>query len=502
MEKKYSWLYKFAWGYEIAAALTGLAMATAFTMISYRTASEDGIDPVEMTDLIRGSLPFVMVAFAELCKIPLVIATVMAKTRSIAILFGATTLIAAFITFETVYIGLEISQGQQTAHIIEFNSELNDLENKIAVIDDRISVASNKNEAKVNDEITELKAKVRIDFEHRKSVVDNEITKINKKFVDKEKSVLEPLISRRDQFEKDNIKSAKNKAEEIELAKDNISTAQNSLSKYEKDLNQCRIFSSNSCKQRNRAGIADSKNKIKTHERNLNRLMKSKPDDSQRITNILEEIGEKRNALQKEKENALKPSDKKRQDVERWYKNELNKIGELASNKKENLTDNQNKISNSQNDKDTLLNDINSIKKVKAQAVNANFVYRLAGNWFDVNAGDVTDTQAAAISRIWLGSIAVIVAIMGPMIAGAYLMLNFQPKEKPKSSIRALAKAIRSQKRTPKIIEKMVEVEKLVEKEIFVEKIVEVEVEKLVVKHVPIFTNDPSLIEVSKEWKK
>ena len=145
MEKKYSWLYKFAWGYEIAAALTGLAMATAFTMISYRTASEDGIDPVEMTDLIRGSLPFVMVAFAELCKIPLVIATVRANTKFTTILFGATTFAAAFITFETVYNGLEQTQAQRSIHIFKLNAELNNLENRIATIDNRISVASDKN---------------------------------------------------------------------------------------------------------------------------------------------------------------------------------------------------------------------------------------------------------------------------------------------------------------------------------------------------------------------
>ena len=105
MEKRYGWLYKFAWAFEFAAALTGLAMAAVFNAPSYLRYSEDGIDATEMTYLLGGSLPFIMVAFAELCKIPLVTATVLAKTRFTKILFGLTTFAAAFITFETVYNG-------------------------------------------------------------------------------------------------------------------------------------------------------------------------------------------------------------------------------------------------------------------------------------------------------------------------------------------------------------------------------------------------------------
>ena len=41
-----------------------------------------------------------------------------------------------------------------------------------------------------------------------------------------------------------------------------------------------------------------------------------------------------------------------------------------------------------------------------------------------------------------------------------------------------------------------------VEKKIYVDKLIEVEIEKPIIKHVPIFTDDPSLIELSKEWKK
>ena len=81
-------------------------------------------------------------------------------------------------------------------------------------------------------------------------------------------------------------------------------------------------------------------------------------------------------------------------------------------------------------------------------------------------------------------------------------MLNLPMPAQPKSVWRALAKAIRARKRRPKVIEKMVEVEKIVEKEVIVEKIVEKEIEKPVIKYVPIFTDDPTLVELSKDWKK
>ena len=501
MEKRYGWLYKFAWAFEFAAALTGLAMAAVFNAPSYLRYSEDGIDATEMTYLLGGSLPFIMVAFAELCKIPLVTATVLAKTRFTKILFGLTTFAAAFITFETVYNGLEQTQAQRSAHIFEFNAEIDNLDNRIGTLENRISVAKEKSSAEVSEEISAQIDQAKSAFETQKRIIDDEASKIEKEYSDREESLLEPLNAQLAQLQDDEDKKASNQTNQIELAQESLLLAQKSLSGYEAKLEKCGAFSG-SCKKINREAIANEKKKIKTLERKISRLAKQRPSNSVKAQKILDQIQETRLELQADKDKKLAEINDKRAKAEQSLNKSLAAIEEEAAKKKKTLEENENKVAASEDDKDALLIQIDDLKKEKALAVNANLVYRLAGRWFGVKAGDVTEAQAAVIGRVWSGSIAAIVAIMGPMIAGAYLVLNLPMPAQPKSVWRALAKAIRARKRRPKVIEKMVEVEKIVEKEVIVEKIVEKEIEKPVIKYVPIFTDDPTLVELSKDWKK
>ena len=497
---KYRWLYKFAWGFEGAAALTGLAMAAVFNAPSYIRYSEDGIDATEWTFLIGGSLPFIMVAFAELCKIPLVTATIQSKTQSTRLIFGLTTFAAAFITFETVYNGLEQTQAQRSTHIFEYNAEIENLVNRIETIENRINVESPNDEGSLNRDIQEKRDNINGEFNSKIKQLDNEIKLIDKKYDDKLSSLISPIENQITEIKSEQGQTTENQEKAISQASKDIDKAQRELKSYETKLSKCGAFSS-SCKKLNRDGIETTKKKINTLERKRDRLVRNNKVDNSEVEEKLLQIQNIRKEIQNEKDIELKVIEKKKLGEENWLKEKLSEIDQELKQKTKTVNLSSAVVSKAQSDKDAALNEIDDLKRDKALAVNANLVYRLAGRWFGVPAGDVTEAQAGVIGRIWSGSIAAIVAIMGPMIASAYLVLNNQGSEKPKSVFRALAKAINAKKRKPTIVEKKVveEVEKIVEKEVIVEKIVEVEIEKPVIKHVPIFTDDPKLVELSKD---
>ena len=135
-----------------------------------------------------------------------------------------------------------------------------------------------------------------------------------------------------------------------------------------------------------------------------------------------------------------------------------------------------------------------------------NFTYSIA-KFFDLQLDKATT---------WLSMlVAVVITIVGPAMAAHHYLpvwVNFfkskpkaKIKTKRKSKFRALARSIILKKRKPTI--KEVEVEVIKEVEVPVEKIVEVVkevevmVEKTIVKHVPVYTNNEDLLELTKEFK-
>ena len=67
-------LYVAAWIFEIVAATIGLFVAYFQSWDSYVSfnSAEGGILPEQLADVVLGGLPFIMVALAEVLKVPIV----------------------------------------------------------------------------------------------------------------------------------------------------------------------------------------------------------------------------------------------------------------------------------------------------------------------------------------------------------------------------------------------------------------------------------------------
>ena len=131
-------------------------------------------------------------------------------------------------------------------------------------------------------------------------------------------------------------------------------------------------------------------------------------------------------------------------------------------------------------------------------------------------ACDLNQDHVNLVAAIWFGSIALIVALLGTLLAfGSFLMSNPPRPSNPSKSLgrhlRGVIYSLRRKMKNPKIIKEVVEKEVKVEvervKEVIVPEVryVREEVKVPVVEkeyvHIPVYTDDPSLVEWTKNKK-
>lgn len=148
-----------------------------------------------------------------------------------------------------------------------------------------------------------------------------------------------------------------------------------------------------------------------------------------------------------------------------------------------------------------------------------NQVYRLTMSWTGADsAADIERDEVALTAAVWFGSLAAVVALTGILLALASFVLKADSKKMETltrgpsplnrliNSLRRGAIYKRQLQRKPKIEKVLIEKEipKEVVKEVPVDRVVIKEVPKEIIEkrivHVPLYTNDHSLVERSAKW--
>src|SRR3712207_3424584 len=105
------WTYRVAWTLEIVAACIGLATGIALGYQAFTDSADNEIF-ICTPDLDLASAPFLMVALAELIKIP--VATLLFSVSWLwKPVLAVCLALMAMITFETVLLGLERASAQR-----------------------------------------------------------------------------------------------------------------------------------------------------------------------------------------------------------------------------------------------------------------------------------------------------------------------------------------------------------------------------------------------------
>jgi len=135
------------------------------------------------------------------------------------------------------------------------------------------------------------------------------------------------------------------------------------------------------------------------------------------------------------------------------------------------------------------------------------------GQWTNHFFNDMDPKHLRMVANVWFGSLAAITALLGTVLAFASMVLRYGhlKEDRPSRITRAVQRyfsVARKNKRKPKIVEIEKEVEKIVEvvKEVPVEKVVTQEVPKEIIRkeivHVPIASDDLSILDFNIEKSK
>jgi len=485
--------YRGAWALEIIAASMGLLTAVILGMQAYQDS-----DSAMPLDAVLMAIPFVMVAFAELTKIP--IATLLFVAPIIYKPFALIALVLlALITFETVVGGLDTALSQRQESFRNIENKIDELEAKV------ISLRSEKSVEASSSTLETIQSQI----DSLEKARSTEINRFEKQISEIRKSSI-PLDKQTqiDLYEKEIIRVDETLANlkltiETDEAKDQSKFQDQQLSFTE----QIKVYTENGDRKNankiqnkldrlpNPANKAPWKERRKEYQEAVNKLEKEKSgyiENREEIfanLTINPDVTLEIERLQKEREQTLK--------------NISDQIQSLYSQKAEFAQSQFDKLDQqSQNlrDAEMLEQQLIQLSSEKASMANKNQIRRFAATWYGVSAVDVTDKQEQFMTKVYVYSLAGLAALAGPITAIVALALqSIAAREKRKLlgtsprtirdrfliSLRKFFIRAKHKRRQTVIKEVEVEIEKIVEKE------VEVPVKEKEFVYIPILTDDP-----------
>ena len=454
-----------------------------------------------------------------------------------------------FLAFETLMTAFQMNGAMQTGNIDKTIIDKRALTEKSKILNEEILDLSSLTQEKINSDYDEAIKRINQEEDKEISNINDSMQQIElliaqssiDSISDKE-SILNDELLNIDEIRNSQINEIKGSFKNKE---DNII---NQISKIETNIilwntrlnnSECgfaRQFSSRECKE----SITSNEEELD----NLNKKLVRNEDTLQReIDSINLDFKENKNAIN----NELKLlADKKIQDesnIKGEYALDLNKLRENKSDIYDKYSERKKEVLSKKNEKEIKLANAEKVLETKKnekinlekeisdkrdkinQLSRTNPNYILAkniGSWiFDDCEGveessDVSSGCLAKTTGLFWGSISLVVAITGTVVAiGSEVLRSTTIRErkspKGKRSMRYLLVGAYKYFRKPKVIVK--EIEKIVEKpvevvkEVPVQKVEFTEVPKIkeVIKkeivHVPLYTNDESLIDINKNKK-
>ena len=501
-------LISFAWILEYFFVAIGLIVALSITLSALM--NDEGsieLSTPEIVMLVPGLIVWFAVAFTELLKIPLTKGMIYAKNTFVKL--GAACFLAAicFITFESMMMGLDNSMSMRQQQIDSKFSQIDDLNNKISIVDEKISFKPNVNENQISKELYASIDPQIASIDEQISALNLQISNLrnpsNSSEVDELKRQTNYLVgennkftglieSTNDSFDK---KISQNKANELSELTSVLFGKKEIKKKYE-ELRKGLIAERDQVLSFYMESIDKNNRKITTLNNKIAKLTSINSQDQKLISDYTSKI----NLLSNQKS-----------DLYQNINNEIAKKMAKADISQLELEQLQDQRMQLQSEKSEIVADLNNS--------NSDIVLTVAKLLDGVDQySDIKPNTINEASLIIIISLSLIVALSGPVLT-LVAMSNFLEEREPKKNkvleaIRRFFVDLRKKIRQPKVITEVVEqeVEKIVEvtKEIPVEKVVKevvevikpVEITRYVGIPVPKHPEElPTLEEAQKEEK-
>ena len=459
-------LIKLAWTVEIIAVLIGLTISIVMGISAYDAFSSSdssgflaGISAILVT-----SLPFVLIAVVEICKIPLVFAFMSVKNYFWRSLFIGFVLFLCLITFETMFNGFErnfsnlnrsidertniianndaakLLLEERRDYIIKFTEE--ELEAELDILRNEIENTFNTATNSINKATTAALNKISYEFEQELTDKIDELMIIRDNYYSDWATETQAVEERFNALLIGNISGSSEERErlleELQVLKDEFSNALDAAGfltragverKYraliatkEKQLETITTgFLGGDAITKQSTMQAQLKNQIdfvnSKYERRIQEINNRIDDAKQSIIDKTAENEDLKNAIytkdSREKQIYFKVRSEALIQIQQYEDEQRLKLEEMAQKSfgiDEEIFDlnNDNRIKNSE---------IN-------QLMNQNQVYRLAMYAYDISeSSNITKQMLGTVALLWFGSLSIIAAVCGVMLAlaGFYL---------------------------------------------------------------------------------
>lgn len=528
----------------IELIVAGIGVFLGIVMIS------EGSTQVEVPLLNRfvPAMMFFVVAVVELTRVPLIISIYRSHSFLWRIFGSMFLLFIMFIAFETMSVGFKrnimMMEGDLSFFRIDKNNLTNQLDNIINEIEENKDLTLEKINQNFNDTINSLnKERENRLAPYYKTLDDIETSKSG--------SLDGALGSKIESLNQQIIQLNQQKETELSNTQNRIERQVSDLNAQISDLNnrKAQVNSQIASLPQGLFGVSRAKlepleneidNIIKTinsKERQINSLNNSFSSEISKINNKFDKsLSDLQNQVNQANDKAIENESIKDNSFDGQIKNANKAIKDITDDVslRENdakefkekqlarLEKKTIKIEELTIQKVELQKELNEINNNINKETQGNLIYQFAENFSFVPScsgvtqpSDVSTECKAFVESIWFGSLSAVIAITGTAVAlGSEVLRTSSARKKSnpygKRPIRYLLAGIYKYVRRPriKIEEKIVEKPVEVIKEVPVQKIEYVEVPKIQdvlqkeIVHVPLFTNDESLIDLSKDRKK
>ena len=465
-ERYSKFLIRLAWSVEVLAVLIGLTVSVVVAVSAYQASAKLGSTGFMSgsSSVLVATLPFVLVAAVELCKIPLTFTFMRVQSAGWRMLFLFFVMFLCLITFETMFNGFERNFSNLNRVIDVRKNEILDSNSQIALLERRRAHIVKFTEDEVAQEAESMREAINDDYKKQLTSVEVNARKmlvnVDYSFKDGLETQINDLMTTRDKYYADWAKetsAVENRFSKLVLGNIQGSTDERTRllselealkAEFKTKMSEASFLTRSQVETKYRALIKDKEDqlsKITTGFLGSDAIEKQSSMESQmkqqiafvnskyqgRIDDVNARIeGLKKEIAQRTAHNAQLESsiisksakDKLRYAVIREERRkeadqtlvqkqkQLEVIAELSFGIDEKIFDLKNKQRN-------LNSEIN-------QLINQNQIYRLAMYAFDKQSGaEVTRGEVATVAIVWFGSLSLIASVCGVMLAlaGFYL---------------------------------------------------------------------------------
>jgi len=480
-------MMKFAWRLEYILCLTGVLIAFS---LNYNGATGGSSEPLSLSSwmiIITSSLPLLAIALAELFKIPFVTGflymnSYLGKAIALIGLIGV-----CWLTFENLSAGLTQGQDLSNRQIEIGKRTENALTDKISLKDGQIvaletlspeDIRKNGNEG-IQDQLNTINLEIDNLKESRevlaKTMNPAEVSELKRQIASLEASKQTIELDNRANLKDLNIELKQlNRDEQIELADSNFRKGRI------KEQYEVR-----------REGVKKEKIVLaQDYKKDIERTNKKITTLNNKVINLSqpnEQLLGQLNSL----DSQISKAEKERGEIRKNANNQIDASVLAAQNS--DIRINELNIERVQ-----LVEELNQTREAIANNSSHSFIYSLAGKFHQVdNLADLKAEQVSTFALIFMTTIAAIISMIGPIMTFIAYKIHLETEAPKKSKLvpamRAALIDLRRKLRNPKIVIQIeeIEVEKEVIKEVPVEKVVYETVIKREPFEVPVYVQVP-----------